>query len=352
MVQPLNSVTRKTVDFEWSVKCQNSLNSLKKSLVSPPILKYPDLSKQFILTVDASKSACGGILSQIYEGHDLPVAYASNKAELNKSTIEKELIAIYFAIKKFRPYIYGTKFLVKSDHKPLKYLFNMKDPSLRLTRMRLELEEYDFEVEYIQGKCNVGTDALSRINIQDVKNISEGNIAIVTRSMTRNKNVEYNNNENVSEVKKVQVYDNTNENTKKIPLIKFVCTKARTNDSNIMKIDFVIYKNGRKIKVLENNFKIPFINENDIFNVFFSRLEKIVNELGINKICINANDDIFKNIRYEEFKIQGNDLLDKLQVVIMRPIIRINDLDEQKRLIEIMILSLKGIVDRKDYMRN
>lgn len=95
---------------------------------------------------------CGAVLSQEYGDTQLPVSYASRSftsGEKNKSEIERELPAIHCAVNYFRPYIYGAKFLVKMDHRPLTYLFAMRNPSSKLTRIRLDLEEYDFQIEYI-----------------------------------------------------------------------------------------------------------------------------------------------------------------------------------------------------------
>ena len=85
-----------------------------------PILQYPDFSKSFCLTTDASNTAIGSVLSQGNVPLDLPIAYASrtlNKAELNYSTTEKELLAIVWSIKHFRPYLYGRKFKIITDHR-------------------------------------------------------------------------------------------------------------------------------------------------------------------------------------------------------------------------------------------
>lgn len=111
---------------------------LKKKLIESPILKYPNFSREFKIIVDASDYACGGILTQEYDGIDMPIVYISkafNKAERNKPPIEKELLAVHFAITQFRPYVYGRHFVVKSDHKPLIYLYNLKNPSSRLSRI-------------------------------------------------------------------------------------------------------------------------------------------------------------------------------------------------------------------------
>lgn len=76
--------------------------------------------------------ACGAMLTQPYDNTYLPVAFASKsftQGERNESTIEQELIAIHWAITYFRPYLYGRRFTVKTDHRPLVYLFTMKNPS-------------------------------------------------------------------------------------------------------------------------------------------------------------------------------------------------------------------------------
>lgn len=99
---------------------------LKEKLTSTPILAYPDFSKQFKVTVDACQLGCGAVISQDFDGCDKPIAFISRtfkKGELNKAIIEKELLAIHFALKTFRHYLYGQKFVVYSDHKPLIYLF-------------------------------------------------------------------------------------------------------------------------------------------------------------------------------------------------------------------------------------
>lgn len=167
LAKSLNNLTRKNVPFIWTAECQQSFETLRNSLINPETLAYPDFSTEFVLTVDASKTGCGAVLSQ----HERPIAFASkafNKCEMNKATIEQELIAIQWSIKYFKTYLYGLRFRVRSDHKPLIFLFNLKDPSSKLTRMRLDLAEYDFTIEHIPGKNNVVADALSRVHIKDI----------------------------------------------------------------------------------------------------------------------------------------------------------------------------------------
>jgi hypothetical protein len=163
----LHALLKKDVEFEWTLEQENAFQSLKAKLTKQPILQYPDFAKEFILTTDASNQGLGAVLSQGEIGKDLPIAYASrnlNNAEKNYSTSEKELLAIVWGIKHFKPYLYGRKFKIASDHKPLTWIMNLKDPGSRLLRWRIKLEEYDYEIVYKKGALNTNADALSRIN--------------------------------------------------------------------------------------------------------------------------------------------------------------------------------------------
>lgn len=167
--KPLTSLLKKDVPFIWNKEQDSSLDYFKDILTKEPILQYPVFSEDFLLTTDASNYAIGAILSQGEIGKDLPIAYASrtlNKAECNYSTIERELLAIVWAVQHFRPYLYGRKFTILTDHRPLTWLFNCKDPSSRLIRWRLKLEEYSYEIRYKPGRINSNVDALSRNPIQ------------------------------------------------------------------------------------------------------------------------------------------------------------------------------------------
>ena len=122
------------------------------------------------MTTDASNDALDALLSQGEIGRDLPIAYASrklSKAERNYLTVEKELLAVVWGCKHFRPYLYGRKFTVVTDHRPLVWMFNVKNPSSRLLGWRLKLEKYEYNIIYKRGSSNTNADALSRINVRE-----------------------------------------------------------------------------------------------------------------------------------------------------------------------------------------
>lgn len=190
VTKPLTACLKKGSKIVINSDYINCFEHCKTLLSNDPILVYPDFSAEFILTTDASNYALGGILSQGSVGVDHPIAYASrtlNDSEVNYSTTEKELLAIVWATKYFRPYLFGRKFKIITDHKPLQWLMNLKEPNSRLTRWRLKLAEYNYTIVYKKGKANTNADALSRIEINNeqmslVVNASEINSSSSTMS--------------------------------------------------------------------------------------------------------------------------------------------------------------------------
>lgn len=158
-----------------SPQFKESFEICRTLLCNDPILQYPDMNKEFFLTTDCSNVAAGAVLSQNFQGNDLPIAYASKtltETERRYSTIEKELYAIVFALKTFRPYLYGRKFTIFTDHRPLQWLFRLKDPNSRLYRWRLKISDFNFTIIYKPGKSNVVADAMSRIELNALEDDS------------------------------------------------------------------------------------------------------------------------------------------------------------------------------------
>lgn len=185
IAKPLTQLLRKNVPFKWTEKCQNAFDVLKQILTTSPILQYPNFEKEFILTTDSSGFAISAILSQGEIGNDLPVAFASrtmNDAETRYGISEQEMLAVVWGVQQYRPYLWGRKFKVVSDHQALVWIFNVKNPSSRLFRWKIKLAEYDYEIIHKKGKLNLNADALSRIKLPET---AEKEIQVVTRAKAR-----------------------------------------------------------------------------------------------------------------------------------------------------------------------
>lgn len=317
IAKPLNTLLKKGTEFIWTHECEQSFNLLKTKLMNPPILQYPNFEKEFVLTTDASNFTLGAILSQGDVGKDLPIAYASrsmDKHELNKPIIEKELLAIHWAINYFRPYLYGNSFTVITDHRPLVSLFTNKNPSSKMTRIRLDLMDYNFKIIFKQGKLNTNADALSRIvwDTQALKSlIPKETINVVTRNMK--KKLEENN-ISVSLDKPKRETDQ---------LYAWECTSI-TEVKNLKQLQFKIEsldvplgelnKNKEVHKFIgdiEKLRKVTVIISNNLALEMDSKLEKLIkrmHELKINKLALKDNDIIFSYMTINEFKEKFNNL--------------------------------------------
>ena len=129
------------------------------------------LKKGFIVTCDAIWTGIGSILSQGPLGYDLAFAYASRvvtKTERIYSPIQRELTALVWICKQLRQCIWGRKFEIVTDHKPLTWIFKMNDTSSRIMRLKLKLQEFDYTVEYKKWKENGNSDGLSRMFLESV----------------------------------------------------------------------------------------------------------------------------------------------------------------------------------------
>ena len=165
---PLTELLKKEVPFNWTKKEQRSFEELKRSLTCQPVTVHPDFTKTFQVHSDASGRSIGACLMQENDSKVLqPISYFSRKLkgpELNYPTIEREALAIVAAIKQYHYYLYGRKFVVYTDHKPLTTIFQKNySQNGRITRWAAFLSDYDFTVVYKQGKSNVVPDLLSRI---------------------------------------------------------------------------------------------------------------------------------------------------------------------------------------------
>lgn len=171
VTKPLTKCLKKNAKIELTKEYLDTVERCKTLLTNEPVLKFPDFERPFILTTDASNIAVGAVLSQGTVGSDHPVCFASrtlNETEQRYSTIEKELLGIIWAVKYFRPYLYGRRFTIYTDHRPLVWLWSLKEPNSKMLRWRLRLEEFDYEVVYKKGTYNTNADALSRVKTEAI----------------------------------------------------------------------------------------------------------------------------------------------------------------------------------------
>ncbi|GFW48863.1 retrovirus-related Pol polyprotein from transposon 412 [Trichonephila clavipes] len=165
IARPFHKLTESKQKFQWTKECEDSFLQLKEALTSSPILIYPQPDKPFILDTDASNESVGAVLSQEIDGQERVVAYWSkclSKPERNYCVTRKELLAIVKAIEHFHHYLYGQKFLLRTDHASLTWLMNFRNTEGQVARWIQRLNEYYFDIRHRKGSSHGNADALSR----------------------------------------------------------------------------------------------------------------------------------------------------------------------------------------------
>jgi hypothetical protein len=161
IAHPITFLQRKGNKFQWVEECERSFQQLKKLLTSAPIPRIADPNEDLILCTDACKEGLGGFLSQ----NGFVVCYESNKLKEHErlyATHDLELVAIVHALKKWRHYLMGKRFELRTDHNGLKYFFDQPTLNVRQSIWLEFLSEYEFDIKHIKGKENKVVDALTR----------------------------------------------------------------------------------------------------------------------------------------------------------------------------------------------
>lgn len=169
---PLYELLNKSVTWSWTKRRIEAYKNIKILMTKAPVLAHYNEDSALIVTCDASAVGIGAVLSQPsgHGGGERPIAYGSRTltlAEKGYSQIQREALAIIYAVKKFHQYIYGRKFILKTDHKPLVAIFGSKSgipvmAASRLQRWAIILSGYNYDITYVKSKDN-GADGLSRL---------------------------------------------------------------------------------------------------------------------------------------------------------------------------------------------
>jgi len=172
VAKPLHRLTSKQAGFRWTEEEETAFLTLRSALQTAPVLAYPSAKDEYILDTDASQVAMGAVLSQIQDGEERVIAYFSQAfrgAMKNYCVTRKELLAVVKATDHFRPYLYGRKFRLRTDHASLLWLYRKKEPSSQVARWIEALAEFSFSIEHRPGRKHTNADALSRIPCKDCK---------------------------------------------------------------------------------------------------------------------------------------------------------------------------------------
>jgi len=184
---PLYSLMRKGQHFRWGEDQQQAFDELKKRLTTAPVLASPRSSGTYYLDTDASEFGLGIVLSQEQEGLERVLAYASrslNPAERNYSITRKELLAVIFGLKRFRQYLIGREFVIRTDHSALQWLRRTPEPIAQAGRWLAIMEEFNFVVQHRAGSKHQNADALSRYPVHSTE-VETTTVGVVDDAATR-----------------------------------------------------------------------------------------------------------------------------------------------------------------------
>ena len=165
-VAPLSNLLKKNVEFVWSTECQDAFDYVKRKLSEPPVLCLPTARDNFILETDAADAGLGGCLKVQSKLHhnELIVGYHSEKFKDQQTRwhiVEKEAFAILSSVDKFRHYLIGKRFTLKTDNRILTYMKTSR--SKKLANWALQLSDYDFDIVHIPSSDNRISDFFSRL---------------------------------------------------------------------------------------------------------------------------------------------------------------------------------------------
>ena len=179
VIKPLNELLEKNRKWVWSDACQSAFENVKKLITSEPVLTHYDPQAPLRLACDASPYGLGAVLSHVMpDGSEKPIAFASRsltKAERNYAQIDREAVAIFWAVKKFFAFLFGRKFTLLTDHQPLTSIFSPSKSipvtsAARLQRYALFLSGFNYDIEFKSTKRHCNADCMSRLPLSSPNN--------------------------------------------------------------------------------------------------------------------------------------------------------------------------------------
>ena len=171
LLEPLNKLLRSKEKWRWDKDQEEAFEKSKAALLKSTLLVHYDPKLPITVSADSSSYGVGAVLSHRIDGIDRPVYFVSRtltQVKRRYSQVEREALALVFAVKRFHFYLWGQKFKLVTDHKPLLGLFtaNKCIPTMasgRIQRWALILQAYNFELVHCSGKLLGSADALSRL---------------------------------------------------------------------------------------------------------------------------------------------------------------------------------------------
>ena len=290
--RPLTKLCGKQ-EFHWNSDQQRAFEDLKNAITSAPVLRIYDPKLPITVTTDASKFALGGVLEQTDGKETKPVCFHSrtlNEAEQRYAAHERELLAIVDTIRTWRVYLHGQKFVVRTDHFPLKYLESQSNLSQRQLRWLETLVEFDFKINPIKGKSNVVADALSRI--PNLVNPSEG----------KNKDLLYDVVKKTTPIASISMTSELQEKDRTVLVAEYLQDPNfkllyRNPQNPFEKQDNILYKN-KKICVPKGTFRLKILFDNhDIPAAGHLGPKKTFNRIQSKFYWKNMKQDIYEYVK-------------------------------------------------------
>ena len=173
-LSPLNQLLRKGVKFHWTKECQESFDLIKRNLCTAPVLAHYDPKLPLVVACDASPYGVAAVLSHRYQnGSEKPIAYASRtltQAEKNYAQVDREALAVVYGVKKFHEYLYGQKFILVTDNRPVTHIFSPQKSTpgiaaARIQRWAVFLGAHQYSIEHRPAAKHSNVDGLSRLPV-------------------------------------------------------------------------------------------------------------------------------------------------------------------------------------------